>query len=781
MDSPASLSQEEDVRQFMPRPVASVAALAAAAVLVTGVVAAPGGAATTLAPRALASGAASAPTRTIVLLNGDKLVTGPAPGIPALVPGARSRLAGPMLALDLGGQAYDIPQVVLPYLGRSLDPDLFGVSSLRRAETAERLPVTVSYRGRVPSLPGVTISRAGGGTARGYLLPAGAAAFGAALARQFIADHARGSYGQDGLFADGVSIRLAGVPATARPATAFPMHTLTVTGTNLAGKPDTGDQVMIFNADNSARFADPVESGNVFDKGVTKFSVPAGHYWAIGAFSTVLKNHKFEWHVPILPQFTVSANTTVHIDERAADSLIGVKTPRAAAAVDQTLELRHPGAAGPAASIWWFGGYSPLFISPTTRRPTVGTLQAYVFEHLFSPAKAPGTPYEYSVAFADTSGLIPPQHYVVRSSSLATVHARYYSDVSTTGYESRFGVFPVQWRTVPGVLFLSRRMPRQQTEYLTGNPAVLWADTAEQSYQGLAGGQLDDLRTFHAGEQLDENWNAYPLHAGYNTNLVGAANPSRPPAPSLPSASRQGNALTLDVMPFSDSTLGHLSASGFFGGLAGSFGKIAGHYEIDENGKSIAAGNPLRRDQEVGPFGEFQTRVTLNPHPATIRFVLDASRKARIYTVSTASHTVWTWRSQRESGARLAAGWSCALTRRDTEAGGRSCAVQPMMTLEYAVAGLSLHGSTRPGRQVLHLSAGHLQLAKATPVTKAAVSVSFDGGKAWHRAKITGHGGSYTATFRAPAGVKVSLRTTAADAAGGTIAETIANAYQISS
>ena len=75
-----------------------------------------------------------------------------------------------------------------------------------------------------------------------------------------------------------------------------------MTGINLAGKPDTGDQVMIFNADNSGRFADPVESANVFYHGVTKFSVPAGHYWAIGLFPTVLK-HEFEWHVPILPQF----------------------------------------------------------------------------------------------------------------------------------------------------------------------------------------------------------------------------------------------------------------------------------------------------------------------------------------------------------------------------------------------------------------------------------------------------------------------------------------------
>src|SRR5262249_42125900 len=162
---------------------------------------------------------------------------------------------------------------------------------------------------RVPSLPGVTISRAGGGTAQGDLTAAGAAAFGTALARQFIAGHARGSDGQDGLFPGGVSIRLAGRggsgagagrgvggrggaggrgrwvggrAATERPPAAFPMHTLTVTGTNLAGKPDTGDEVDIFNTDNVGRFADPIESVNFFRHGVTKFSVPAGHYWALG-------------------------------------------------------------------------------------------------------------------------------------------------------------------------------------------------------------------------------------------------------------------------------------------------------------------------------------------------------------------------------------------------------------------------------------------------------------------------------------------------------------------
>jgi hypothetical protein len=46
---------------------------------------------------------------------------------------------------------------------------------------------------------------------------------------------------------------------------------------------------------------------------------------------------------------------------------------------------------------------------------------------------------------------------------------------------------------------------------------------------------------------------------------------------------------------------------------------------------------------------------------------------------------------------------------------------------------------------------------------------------------VTGRGGRYTATFTAPAGATVSLRTSAADAAGGSITETLTNAYQTSS
>ena len=67
--------------------------------------------------------------------------------------------------------------------------------------------------------------------------------------------------------------------------------------------------------------------------------------------------------------------------------------------------------------------------------------------------------------------------------------------------------------------------------------------------------------------------------------------------------------------------------------------------------------------------------------------------------------------------------------------------------------------------------------ALAAPLT-AGLSLSFDGGTTWHRARVTGQGGGYAAVFAAPPGALVTLRTSAADAARGTVTETIASAYR---
>ena len=39
------------------------------------------------------------------------------------------------------------------------------------------------------------------------------------------------------------------------------------------------------------------------------------------------------------------------------------------------------------------------------------------------------------------------------------------------------------------------------------------------------------------------------------------------------------------------------------------------------------------------------------------------------------------------------------------------------------------------------------EVAKATPITRVAVSASLDGGKTWHPARVTGSGTSYAAAY----------------------------------
>jgi len=78
------------------------------------------------------------------------------------------------------------------------------------------------------------------------------------------------------------------------------------------------------------------------------------------------------------------------------------------------------------------------------------------------------------------------------------------------------------------------------------------------------------------------------------------------------------------------------------------------------------------------------------------------------------------------------------------------------------------------------MRAAHAEAANEGPrrLCYVPVAVSFDGGTTWHRARVSGHDDSYDAAFTAPPGALVTLRTSAADAAGGTVTETITSGYR---
>ena len=563
-------------------------------------------------------------------------------------------------------------------------------------------------------------------------------------------------------------------PAAAGPARpAIPMHTLTVKGTNLAGKPDTGDSVLVLNVDNT-RTLDPVQSRQLFDHGVAKFSVPAGHYFALGQFGSVtVHGHPGPAaRYVVLPQFTVTGNTTVTMHETAANSKITMVTPRPATVLSTGAWLRRTGTSGPPLLLELYPLPHPAWISPTHVKPTVGTLQWSVNEHLESP---PGhkVPYEYTLSYTDAPGTIPVQRYVASATDLATVHERFYQPVKASGSWAFNGSFPgtnannnADWFGFIEPAGPAVKLPGRLTEYAggTGSARMEWRGQYQpvQDVPFVVG----DTRLLHPGEQLTDNWSAYPLHPGVNALLTSLPNMFWMDGANIPSAVRAGNTLQLEVDPFDDNQPGHQ-----IGAVAASGPEqTTGSYRIEQNGTTVASGDAVA----AAKFGEFYTKVTVSPKPSTIRFSLNYTRASTSFPLSTATSTVWTFRSAPVTNATVPPGWSCVrYTYRP-----HGCAAQPMMTLQYAVAHLRLDGAAPAGRQVLDLGVGHLQAAKASKVTTASVSVSFDGGKTWHRAAFTGTGGSYTAAFTAPAGAKVTLRAKAADAAGGSVAETITNAYQ---
>jgi hypothetical protein len=708
---------------------------------------------------------AEAVARPVLLPDGEQLTVTPEPGgRSAVIDRPPAGIPASLISLSTGGHAEEIPADALPYLGRGLDPSLFDLSVLQRSESLGRLPVRVTFRERRPSLPGVTITQSGPGNEAGYLTGSSARAFGAALARQFHADHARDSYGRDGLFADGVSIAVDGALAPApRSRPDLPKHVLTVTATNLSGKPDNGDVAFAYNVDDLALISDPVFNYRTFHNGVAKFSVPAGHYVVIGDFEGPDSAGHAVTRLVVLPRVTVSQNTAVSVAERAATSEVTMATPRPAVLQDVsgTIVLRdvHRDIVGLSAT----NAPGSVWVSPTTRKPAAGTMQAFASAQLTSPPGTAGIPYAYNLDFKDRAGTVPAQHYHVVQSRLATVTERYYQDAPATGAWATAGAFLAEDEAaggaegggVPAFVLGPLPLPGVQVQYFSAAADLYWDSMYFMSATQGNGGQDDlALRVLSPGQQAVVDWNRYPLHPqpDYNTGIAGGLNPV------IPSATRAGDTLRLAVSPFADNQPGHVSFSP---------AAVVG-YTVDQNGTRIARGNGLNG---IPP-------VTLSKSPSVIRFSLDASGPA--YQRWTGSQTTWTWRSVRRPRATLPPSWFCSEEFHPVDRLLRRCAVQPMMTLNYLVQGMALNGTVRAGPQLVDVHAGHIQLAPATRITGATAQVSCDDGRSWRSAAVrSAGGGNFRVAFTAPAGCAVTLRVSAADAAGGSIAQTITRAYKI--
>ena len=709
--------------------------------------------------------------RQLLLITGARLRSLPINGTSgSLIDTSAAAAASPLIRIRAGSRDLEVPLDALGYLNHGLDPRLFDIGELGRLESSGKLPVTVTFAGRPPAIPGLVVTSRRQNQLKGFFTVGSARSFGAALTRQFTADHDSDAYGKDGLFGHDTRIWLSGSRPVPNPAPehGFKLDTLTVKATNLNGNPDSGDSLMILNADNGWRFTSFTNDiGFTFYHGTLKLSVPAGHYFAIATFSV-----RQGFRAVVLPQFVVGrTHTTMRIAAASASSEVSITTPRPAVTdIDSFSVMRtsQVSTASLGVSYAWSAG-SRMWVNPLHSKVTAGRMYSSTTAALTAPQTVrPG--YDYYLDFPAPPGTIVPQRFRVTPADVATVDERIAADLPSPGLLGLTGENLSQRYGGVGFGDLTElRVPSTRTQYFTAGHGIMWnikACTSVQDFHFPLNCTTDAWRAFSGGEHLTENWDSYPLHPAPNTRVSGEAKAFG----VQPSALRRGNELTLNWTSFSDNQFGHLGY-----GLYGAADAVRGTYTVNQDGKRIAGGKAGSEGGVIGP-------VRLSGRPSRLSFTLRTTMLDPGFQLSPGSTTTWTWRSARDPSARVPMGWYCSFVKRQ---GGfrpvRNCAVQPLMTLNYLVRNISLRGRTRPGRQEIYVTAGHLQLTRAARITGARAEASFNSGQSWHPVRVTRAGPSrFLLSFTAPAGVEVSTRVSVTDAVGGSITETIERGYATS-
>jgi hypothetical protein len=702
-----------------------------------------------------ATGVSGTPTdapQTVTLVTGDRVVLGPNGNLNVLpAPGSTGSLASYRAP---NGDRYLIPTTAAPYLSRELDPSLFDVTALAAAGAGDRVPVALTFAaGSTPSAPaGITLTSVSGDSATGYLTSASGPAFSTALRATTAADRAAGRpAGTTPLVPGLTDISLAGAPTPPVATPDYPLHVLQLSVNDLTGKPVDSAAVFLVDTDQVSR----VQTFVPISSGIGRIAVPAGNYTALGLFYDVDASGNLTAQHTVVQYLNVPdapGTASATINESLATTPVTVTTPKPADADYQITTFLSVDASGSAASFESFtiGTPPPTYISPAPA-PTVGKLDYVVAWGGAAPTASDN--YRYDLAFGSTNGIPANQTHAVTGSQVATVREQFSADPAADPTGSllngpsdpllaRFGGSMIGWGTpMPGTL----------TDYLGNGDGGGWHQDVETP-NGLA--FIGDAKTFTAGHTYAETWAHGPLAAGlrqYTGSQVCLA------------CSAAGDLqLGVDAVGDSDpSQSGQVYTS-----------PTSSHFTLYRDGAVVF-------DQD----GYDGTQLTNMPTtPGTYRAVYDLSLAGVPgFSQSTVTHTDLTipYNPNPGPGSALPADSSCFGGTASTP-----CEILPMLTLNYQLASDQTNTSTSPV-QVLKLGVGHVSYDGAgshAPIRSASVQISFDGGNTWKSVPVIGFDGSYVALWVNPAsasGTDPSIKVTATDVIGGSISQTITNAYTI--
>lgn len=673
-------------------------------------------AADTVAPASSAAftpSADAATTTQVTLPTGDsvQVTSSPSGRLGAIVmPATQSGTGGLFYTLSVGGHLYVVPARAMSGLAGQSVPSTFDVASL-----------------------------AGVGSSAS---PASAAASSTAPAS---------SISPDG--------RVPGRPPASQRHR-YIMRTLTIRATTITGAAPTDVPYVVLNVDNMSTYS----YFSSLDSGITKLSVPEGHYCVIGFFTDYnAQTGQYAERIVTDPELTISATSDplVNLDERQATSQLQVSTPRPATLQTFTATVYRSDSVGNGASFGFtMSGTNSIYVQPA-RLPSgsPGTLQ---FTDYFRLA-APDDSYTYDVEFP-ASGEVPADtDYVVSPDQLATVDTTYKADVTgMTESEQRMSWLPWQAADVqaadPPLV-----TPIQRTEYITGDPQIDWQQTLTTLISPLitAGQSLDSYRSYRAGEHLTDTWRGSPTHPSVQYDF--GANPGDY---MLCPACRDGDTMDLAIYPFGDNTPGHVTLRDSLPPFGAGGVHESTSFQVDLNGSPYAS-----TTQAIGS-------LTVPDAAATYSFSYDSTRTAPWWTLSTSQQTTWTFTSSAADGTgTLPSGWYCDASL-DTD-----CSVIPLL-FPYIQLPTDDLGELSPGTVSVPFTVEHLQHSSDSPVTSADLQVSYDGGTTWQDVPaVQDSSGQFTAQLTVPAASQTdgfgALRISASDGAGSSVTQTVLNSFVI--
>jgi hypothetical protein len=444
-----------------------------------------------------------------------------------------------------------------------------------------------------------------------------------------------------------------------------------------------------------------------------------------------------------------AGTTAVALDARDATAAVTLHTPRPSVREVTAMEVERVDATGGSAADLGVESWSDAsFEVAPAAAATVGRAQYRT--RFDTVATDPADAYRYDLAFS-ADHIAADQAYTADPRLTATVHHRIFADpAADPGASLLAGPFDPGWlngtEEVSGYTFLT--LPTVLTEYVQTYPGSTWSETLGGSTAMVHG----EPRDFAGGATYHVDWLHGPL-----APTLGVHHTDDYDGCLMCTA---GQTALLGYETAGDSTPDHLGTS---------FRSATLDAYVD--GQLVARNDYPGAVLTGVPAGAATYRLVVTTDSGGDPAVSQSTRTVTDLTVRSPAAP--------DPGSALPPSVYC-----EGDGSGTPCQILPALDLTYDLATDPTNTSGSPV-QAMAVTVGHVSYdgrGSTAPVTSLTVRVSFDGGATWRRAAVTGAHGHYAALWPNPApaaGVSPTLQVTAKDALGGTLTQTVTDAYTL--